>query len=47
MKKFIFKVLYFILEWTLYITFSLIIAISIIAIICGNGDKGILDLMAE
>lgn len=47
MKKFIFKALYFILEWTLYITFSLIIAISIIAIICGNGDKGILDLMAE
>ena len=47
MKKFIFKVLYLILEWTLYITFSLMIAISIIAIMCGDGDKGFLDLITE
>lgn len=47
MKKFIFKVLYFILEWTPYITFGLIVAISIIAIMCGDGDKGLLDLIAE
>ena len=47
MKKFIFKVLCFILEWTLYIIFSLIVAISIIAIICGDGDKGLLDLIAK
>ena len=47
MKKFIFKVLCLILEWALYITFGLIVAISIIAIICGNGDKGLLDLIAE
>ena len=47
MKKFIFKAMCFILEWTLYITFGLIMAISIIAIICGNGDKGLLDLIAE
>lgn len=47
MKKFIFKALCFILEWTLYITFGLIMAISIIAIICGDGDKGLLDLIAE
>lgn len=46
MKKFIFKALCFILEWTLYITFGLIVAISIIAIICGDGDKGLLDLLA-
>ena len=47
MKKFIFKALCFILEWTLYITFGLIVAISIIAIICGDGDKGLLDLIAK
>ena len=47
MKKFIFKAMCFILEWTLYIIFGLIVAISIIAIICGNGDKGLLDLIAE
>ena len=47
MKKFIFKAMCFILEWTLYITFSLIVAISIIAIMCGNGDKGLLNLIAE
>lgn len=47
MKKFIFKALCFILEWTLYITFSLIVAISIIAIMCGDGDKGLLNLIAE
>lgn len=47
MKKFIFKALCFILEWTLYITFGLIVVISIIAIICGDGDKGLLDLIAE
>lgn len=47
MKKFIFKALYFILEWTPYITFGLMVAISIIAIICGDGDKGLLDLIAE
>lgn len=46
MKKFIFKALCFILEWTLYITFGLIVAISIIAIICGDGDRGLLDLIA-
>lgn len=47
MKKFIFKALCFILEWTLYITFSLIVAISIIAIMCGDGDKDLLNLIAE
>jgi len=47
MKKFIFKALCFILEWTLYITFGLMMAISIIAIMCGDGDKGLLDLIAE
>lgn len=47
MKKFIFKALCFILEETLYITFGLMVAISIIAIICGDGDKGLLDLIAE
>lgn len=47
MKKFIFKALCFILEWTLYITFGLIVAISIIAIICGDGDKGLLNLIAK
>ena len=47
MKKFIFKALCFILKWTLYITFGLIVAISIIAIIYGEGDKGLLDLIAE
>lgn len=47
MKKFIFKALCFILEWTLYITFGLIVAISIIAIICGDGDKGLLKLITE
>lgn len=47
MKKFIFKAMCFILEWTLYITFGLIVAISIIAIICGDGDKGLLELITE
>lgn len=47
MKKFIFKALCFILEWALYITFSLIVAISIIAIMCGDGDKGLLNLIVE
>lgn len=47
MKKFIFKALCFILEWTLYITFGLMMAIGIIAIMCGDGDKGLLDLIAE
>lgn len=47
MKKFIFKAMCFILEWTLYITFSLIVAISIIAIMCSDGDKGLLNLIAE
>ena len=47
MKKFIFKALCFILEWTLYITFGLMVAIGIIAIMCGDGDKGLLDLIAE
>ena len=47
MKKFIFKVLCFILEWTLYITFSLIVAISIIAIMCGDGNIGLLELITE
>lgn len=47
MKKLIFKALCFILEWTLYITFGLMMAISIIAIMCGDGDKGLLDLIAE
>ena len=47
MKKFIFKAMCFILEWTPYITFGLIVAISIIAIICGDGDKGLLGLIVE
>ena len=47
MKKFIFKVLCLILEWTLYITFSLMVAISIIAIMCGDGNKGFIDLITE
>ena len=47
MKKFIFKALCFILEWALYITFGLIVAISIIAIMCGDGDKGLLELITE
>ena len=47
MKKFIFKALCFILKWTLYITFALLMAISFIAIICGDGNKGLLDLIAE
>ena len=47
MKKFIFKAMCFILEWTPYITFGLMVAISIIAIICGDGNKGLLDLIAE
>lgn len=47
MKKFIFKALCFILKWTLYIIFGLMVAISIIAIICGDGDKSLLDLFAE
>lgn len=47
MKKFIFKALSIILEWTLYIAFSTLMAISIIATICGNGNKGLLDLIVE
>ena len=47
MKKFIFKALCFILEWTLYITFSLIMAISIIAIVFGDGNIGLLELITE
>ena len=47
MKKFIFKAMCFILEWTLYITFGLMMAISIIAIMCGDGDKGLLELITE
>lgn len=47
MKKFIFKVLCLILEWALYITFSLIVVISIIAIMCGDGNKGFIDLITE
>lgn len=47
MKKFIFKVLCFILEWTLYITFALIMAVSFIAAMCGDGDKGLFELFAE
>ena len=47
MKKFIFKAMCFILEWTLYITFGLMVAISIIAIMYGDGDKGLLELITE
>ena len=47
MRKFIFKALCLILEWTLYITFSLMVAISIIAIMCGDGDKGFIDLITD
>lgn len=47
MKKFIFKALCFILKWALYITFALMMAIIFIAIICGDGNKGLLDLIAE
>lgn len=47
MKKFIFKALCFILKWTLYITFALLMAISFIAIMCGDGNKGFLDLITE
>ena len=47
MKKFIFKALCFILEWTVYITFGLMMTIIIIAIICGDGDKGLFELFAE
>lgn len=47
MKKFIVKAVLFILEWTMYITFGLMMAISIIAIMCGDGDKGFFDLFTE
>ena len=47
MKKFIFKALCFILKWTLYITFGLIMAIGIIAIICGDGNMSLLELITE
>lgn len=47
MKKFIFKALCFILEWALYITFALMMAISFIATMCGYGDKSLFDLFAE
>lgn len=47
MKKFIFKAMCFILDWTPYIIFGLMVAISIIAIMCGDGDKGLLDLITE
>ena len=47
MKKFIFKALCFILKWALYITFALMMAIIFIAIMCGDGDKGLFELFAE
>ena len=47
MKKFIFKALCFILEWTLYITFDLMMAISFIGTMCGDGDKDLFELFAE
>ena len=47
MKKSIFKALCFILKWTIYITFGLIMAISIIAIICGDGNMSLLELITE
>lgn len=47
MKTFIFKTLCFILKWTLYITFGLMMAISIIAIICGDGNISLLELITE
>ena len=47
MKKSIFKALCFILKWLLYITFGLIMAISIIAIICGDGNMSLLELITE
>ena len=47
MKKFIFKALCFILKWTLYITFALMMAIILIAIMCCDGDKGLFEIFAE
>ena len=43
MKKFILALCF----WTLYITFGLIMAIGIIAIICGDGNIGLLELITE
>ena len=43
MKKFILALCF----WTLYITFGLMIAISIIAIMCGDGNMGLLELITE
>lgn len=45
MKKFTLKVCSFILEGTLLLTFSAMMAISFIAILAGDGDKGLLDLL--
>lgn len=47
MKKFIFKALCFIMKGNLYIIFGLMVAVSVMAIIGGDGDKGLLDLIAE
>ena len=43
MKKFILALCF----WTFYITFGLIMAISIIAIMCGDGNIGLLELITE
>lgn len=43
MKKFILALCF----WTIYITFGLMIAISIIAIMCGDGNIGLLELITE
>ena len=43
MKKFILALCF----WTIYITFGLMIAISIIAIMCGDGNMSLLELITE
>ena len=43
MKKFILTLCF----WTIYITFGLMIAISIIAIMCGDGNIGLFKLITE
>ena len=43
MKKFILALCF----WTIYITFGLMIAISIIAIMCGDGNIGLFELITE
>lgn len=43
MKKFILALCF----WTIYITFGLIMAISIIAIMCGDGNIGLLELITK